>query len=49
MQIVAWNDSLKTDIDVVDQQHRGLVELVNATAAKLAESPELSADRKSVV
>ncbi|HPR08452.1 MAG: cyclic nucleotide-binding domain-containing protein [Zoogloeaceae bacterium] len=44
MQIVAWNDSLKTDIDVVDQQHRGLVELVNATAAKLAESPELSAD-----
>lgn len=44
MQIVAWNDSLKTDIDVVDQQHRGLVELVNATAAKLAGSPELSAD-----
>ncbi|TVO67035.1 bacteriohemerythrin [Denitromonas ohlonensis] len=44
MQIVAWNDSLKTDIDVVDQQHRGLVELVNATAAKLAEAPELSAD-----
>ncbi|MBT0961026.1 bacteriohemerythrin [Denitromonas iodatirespirans] len=44
MQIVAWNDSLKTDIDVVDQQHRGLVELVNATAAKLAQAPELSAD-----
>ncbi|WP_323002391.1 bacteriohemerythrin [Denitromonas sp.] len=44
MQIVAWNDSLKTDIDVVDQQHRGLVELVNATAGKLADTPELSAD-----
>lgn len=44
MQIVAWNDSLKTDIDVIDQQHRGLVELVNATAAKLDEAPQLSAD-----
>ncbi len=37
MQLLAWSDALKTHIDVIDRQHRGLVDLVNATAAKLAD------------
>ena len=38
MQLLAWSDALKTHIDVIDRQHRGLVDMVNATATKLAES-----------
>lgn len=44
MQLLAWSDALKTDIDVIDSQHRGLVELVNAAAHRLAGDAALSAD-----
>lgn len=42
MQLLAWSDALKTDIDVIDRQHRGLVDMVNATASKLAAESALS-------
>lgn len=44
MQLLTWNDALKTDIDVIDRQHRGLVDLINATAARLAADTALGAD-----
>lgn len=44
MQLVAWNDYLKTGIELVDQQHRGLVDLANETAARLADGATLSGD-----
>lgn len=43
-QLLAWNDYLKTGIDIVDQQHRGLVDLVNETAAKLSVGNDLSVE-----
>lgn len=44
MQLLAWNDYLKTGIDIVDQQHRGLVNLTNETAEKLTSGNGLSID-----
>lgn len=44
MHLLAWNDYLKTGIDIVDQQHRGLVDLANETAAKLTSGDGLSID-----
>jgi hemerythrin-like metal-binding protein len=44
MQLLAWSDALKTHIDVIDRQHRGLVDMVNATATKLAAESALSAE-----
>ena len=40
--LLTWNDYLKTGIDIVDQQHRGLVDLANETAAKLSSGDGLS-------
>lgn len=42
MQILVWNDYLKTGIEIVDQQHRGLVDLANESADKLASADGLS-------
>ena len=36
MTFMTWNDDLLTGIEVVDQQHRGLVDLVNTAAPILA-------------
>lgn len=36
MKLLTWNDALKTHIDVIDQQHRGLVDLINATSVRMA-------------
>ncbi len=44
MQLLAWSDSLRTHIDVIDRQHRGLVDMVNATAARLSADSDLSGD-----
>lgn len=44
MQLLAWNDYLRTGIDIVDQQHRGLVDLANETAEKLTSGKGLSID-----
>lgn len=44
MHLLAWNDYLKTGIDIIDQQHRGLVDLANETAAKLTSGDGLSVD-----
>lgn len=44
MEQVAWNDTLMTGIDVIDRQHRGLVDMINATAKRLAGDDELGAD-----
>jgi len=44
MQLLAWSDALKTHIDIIDWQHRGLVDMVNATASKLAADSALSTD-----
>ena len=42
-QLLTWNDYLKTGIEIVDQQHRGLIDLVNETAAKLTSGEHLNA------
>jgi len=44
MPLLDWNDYLKTGIDIVDQQHRALVNLANETAAKLSTGDHLSID-----
>lgn len=44
MEQLAWSDALRTGIDVIDRQHRGLVDMVNATALRLAGEAALSAD-----
>ena len=44
MEALAWSDALLTGIDVIDRQHRGLVDMINATAARLEDHAELSAD-----
>ncbi|MDD2872866.1 MAG: bacteriohemerythrin [Azoarcus sp.] len=44
MEELAWSDALLTGIDVIDRQHRGLVDMINATAARLADQSELSAE-----
>lgn len=43
MQLLAWNDALRTNIDVIDRQHRGLVDMVNATSERLTAEESLSA------
>lgn len=49
MHLLAWNDYLKTGIDIVDQQHRGLVDLTNQTAEKLSSGQDLSIDEMRTV
>lgn len=44
MEQLAWSDALCTGIDVIDRQHRGLVDMVNATALRLDADDTLSAD-----
>lgn len=44
MEQLAWSDALRTGIDVIDRQHRGLVNMVNATAIRLEGNTALSAD-----
>lgn len=36
MAFMIWNDNLRTGIEIVDQQHRGLVDLMNQVAPALA-------------
>lgn len=38
MKLMSWNDHLATGIDILDEQHRRLVDLVNATAPSLVSS-----------
>ncbi|HEY6896065.1 MAG TPA: bacteriohemerythrin [Rhodocyclaceae bacterium] len=42
MNLLTWNDYLATGVDIIDQQHRGLMDLVNETSAKLNSSAGLS-------
>lgn len=42
--LLDWQDYLKTGIDIIDQQHRGLVDLVNDTAVKLGVDEVLSVE-----
>lgn len=44
MEQLAWSDTLMTGIDVIDRQHRGLVDMINATAKRLAGDEGLSAE-----
>lgn len=41
-QLLTWNDYLKTGIDIVDQQHRGLIDLTNEISVKLNAGANLS-------
>ncbi len=45
MAFMIWNDNLRTGIEIVDRQHRGLVDLLNQVAPALAhtETPRLEA------
>jgi hemerythrin-like metal-binding protein len=45
MSLMTWNDNLLTGIAIVDQQHRGLVDLVNEAAPILALSNALESDQ----
>jgi hemerythrin-like metal-binding protein len=38
MTLMVWNDNLATGIDIVDRQHRGLVDLINEAGPLLARS-----------
>lgn len=40
MTFMVWNDYLITGIDIVDQQHRGLVDMLNQAAPVLAQSSD---------
>ncbi|MEW5789082.1 MAG: bacteriohemerythrin [Pseudomonadota bacterium] len=40
MTFMVWNDYLVTGIDIVDQQHRGLVDMLNQAAPVLAQSSD---------
>lgn len=44
MEQLAWSDALRTDVDVIDRQHRGLVDMVNASARRLADDSALSGE-----
>lgn len=44
MERLAWSDTLMTGIDVIDRQHRGLVDMINATANRLSGDAELGAE-----
>lgn len=39
---LTWNDYLKTGIEIIDEQHRGLLDLTNETAEKLNANQTLS-------
>lgn len=41
---LAWSDALRTDIDVIDRQHHGLVDMINASAQRLADDSALSGE-----
>jgi hemerythrin-like metal-binding protein len=38
MTFMVWNEHLETGIDIVDRQHRGLVDMLNQAAPLLAAS-----------
>ncbi|RIX43044.1 MAG: PAS domain S-box protein [Rhodocyclales bacterium GT-UBC] len=40
--LLTWNDYLKTGIEIVDEQHRGLLDLTNETAEKINANQTLS-------
>lgn len=42
VELLAWDDYLATGIDIIDEQHRGLIDLVNETASALVDDAELS-------
>lgn len=42
MQFLDWDDYLKTGVEIVDQQHKGLVDMANDTSARLASAEGLS-------
>lgn len=44
MEQLLWRDALKTDIDVIDRQHRGLVDMINASTERLADDTPLSSE-----
>lgn len=44
MEQLTWSDALRTDIDVIDRQHHGLVDMVNASAQRLADDSALSGE-----
>ncbi|QID18419.1 bacteriohemerythrin [Nitrogeniibacter mangrovi] len=43
MQLVEWNDYLRTGIDIIDHQHKGLVDLANEIARRFEAGTPLSA------
>lgn len=46
---IRWSESLLTGIDVIDQQHHGLVDMINAAAQKLQQQHALSAGEVQVL
>lgn len=44
MEQLTWSDALRTDIDVIDTQHHGLVDMINASARRLADDSALSSE-----
>lgn len=49
MDFMTWTDDYATGIDIVDQQHRHLLEMVNEAAALLLEGPSAQhADRQAL-
>lgn len=49
MQLLAWNDYLETGIAIVDQQHRGLVDMANETASRLSSGEGLSSEEMNTL
>lgn len=43
MKLMTWSDHFDTDIDVIDAQHRTLVDLINAAAPLLSQSGDAAA------
>jgi len=44
MEQLTWSDALRTDIDVIDRQHHGLVDMINASAQRLSDDSALSSE-----
>lgn len=44
MEQLVWSDALKTNIDIIDRQHRGLVDMVNASSQRLTDGSALSGE-----
>jgi len=44
MEQLAWSEALRTGIDVIDRQHRGLVDMINAISRRLKANAALNAD-----